>query len=108
MDAAGDGPVKEYVGTGPFRFVEHRPDRHVKLARFDGYASRTEPANGLGGQRVAYVDELYFLPVPDYGTRQAGVQTGEYHYAQQMKADQFERLRAMPGSSRSRSGPTAG
>jgi peptide/nickel transport system substrate-binding protein len=43
------------------------------------------------------VDELYFLPVPDYATRQAGVQTGEYHYAQQMKADQFERLRTMPG-----------
>jgi peptide/nickel transport system substrate-binding protein len=97
VDAAGDGPVKEYVGTGPFRFVEHRPDRHVKLARFDGYQSRPEPPNGLGGQRVAYVDELYFLPVPDYATRQAGVQTGEYHYAQQMKADQFERLRAMPG-----------
>jgi peptide/nickel transport system substrate-binding protein len=97
VDAAGDGPVKEYVGTGPFRFVEHRPDRHIKLARFDGYASRSEAPNGLGGQRVAHVDEVYFLPVPDYGTRQAGVQTGEYHYAQQMKADQFERLRAMPG-----------
>jgi peptide/nickel transport system substrate-binding protein len=97
VDAAGDGPVKEYVGTGPFRFVEHRPDRHVKLARFDGYQSRPEPANGLGGQRVAHADELHFLPVPDYATRQAGVQTGEYHYAEQIKADQYDRLRAIPG-----------
>jgi peptide/nickel transport system substrate-binding protein len=97
VEAAGEDAVKEYIGTGPFRFVEHRPDRHIKLARFDGYQSRPEPANGLGGQRIAYVDELLFLPVPDYATRQAGVQTGEYHFAQQMKADQFDRLRAMPG-----------
>src|SRR5262249_27094329 len=28
VDAAGDNPVKEYIGTGPYRFVEHKPDRH--------------------------------------------------------------------------------
>ena len=26
-----------YIGTGPFRFVEYKPDSHVKIARFDGY-----------------------------------------------------------------------
>ena len=34
IEAAGDGPLKEYTGTGPYRFVEHRPDQHIKLARF--------------------------------------------------------------------------
>ena len=34
VDAAGDGQVKEFIGTGPYRFVEHKPDRHIKLARF--------------------------------------------------------------------------
>ena len=97
VDAAGDGPLKEYVGTGPFRFVEHRPDRHIKLARFDGYAARTEPPSGLGGQRVAHLDEILFLPVPDYGTRQAGIQTGEYDFIQQVKPDQYERIKAMAG-----------
>ena len=29
IDAAGDQAVKEYIGTGPYRFVEHRPDRHL-------------------------------------------------------------------------------
>jgi len=97
VEAAGDGQIKEVIGTGPFRFVEHKPDRHIKLVRFEGYVSRSESANGLGGQRSAYVDELYFLPVPDYAIRQAGIQTGEYQYAQQIKADQYDRIKAMPG-----------
>jgi peptide/nickel transport system substrate-binding protein len=97
VDATGDGQLKEYVGTGPFKFAEHRPDRHIRLVRFDGYAARGEAASGLGGQRIAHVDELLFLPVPDYATRQAGIQTGEYNFIQQVKPDQYERLRSMPG-----------
>jgi len=34
IDAAGEQQVKEFIGTGPYRFVEHKPDRHIKLARF--------------------------------------------------------------------------
>ena len=97
VDATGEGQLKEYVGTGPFKFVEHRPDRHIKLARFDGYAARSEPASGLAGQRVAHVDELLFLPVPDYATRQAGIATGEYQYIQQIKPDQYDRIKATQG-----------
>ena len=97
VEASGAGQLKEFVGTGPFKFVEHKPDRHIKLARFDGYASRSEPANGLAGQRVAYVDEIYFMPVPDYATRQAGMITGEYGYIQQVKADQYEQIRSAAG-----------
>jgi peptide/nickel transport system substrate-binding protein len=97
IDATGDGQLKEYVGTGPFRFAEHKPDRHIKLARFDGYAARAEAPSGLAGRRTAHLDELYFMPVPDYATRQAGVTTGEYHYIQQVKPDQYERIRSTGG-----------
>jgi peptide/nickel transport system substrate-binding protein len=97
VKAAGDGQIKDFIGTGPFRFVEHRPDRHIKLARFDGYVPRAEPASGLAGARLALVDELYFMPVPDYATRQAGIMTGEYAYIQQVKGDQYERIRSSAG-----------
>src|SRR5207302_1665000 len=97
VDATGEGQLKEYIGTGPFKFVEHRRDRHIKLARFDGYAARAEAASGLAGQRVAHVDELLFLPVPDYATRQAGITTGEYQYIQQIKPDQYDRIKATAG-----------
>jgi peptide/nickel transport system substrate-binding protein len=97
VDAASESPIKDYVGTGPYRFVEHKPDRHIKLARFKDYSARSEPANGFGGARVAYLDEILFIPVPDVAVRLAGVETGEYHYAQQIKQDQYDRIKTMAG-----------
>ncbi|HEU5324023.1 MAG TPA: ABC transporter substrate-binding protein, partial [Methylomirabilota bacterium] len=87
VDASGDGPLKDYVGTGPFRFVEHKPDRHLRLARFKDYAARSEAPNGYGGRRTPYLDEIRFVPVPDVAVRMAGLETGDYHYAQQVKTD---------------------
>ena len=40
IEAAGEGQLKEFIGTGPYRFVEHKPDRHIKLARFKDYSAR--------------------------------------------------------------------
>jgi peptide/nickel transport system substrate-binding protein len=97
VDASGEGTLKEFIGTGPFKFVEHKPDRHIRLARFDGYVPRAEPRSYLAGQRVAHLDELHFLPVPDYATRQAGIITGEYGYIQQIKPDQFDRIKSSAG-----------
>src|SRR6185436_582935 len=37
--------VTEFIGTGPYRFVEWKPDSHIRMARFDGYAARSEPAS---------------------------------------------------------------
>jgi peptide/nickel transport system substrate-binding protein len=96
LDAAGDQPVKELIGTGPFRFVEHKPDRHIRVARFKEYVARPEPTDGHGGKRTAWVDEIHFLPVPEVAVRVAGIESGEYHFAQTVKQDQYERLKGNP------------
>jgi peptide/nickel transport system substrate-binding protein len=96
LDAAGDQPVKELIGTGPFRFVEHKPDRHIRVARFKDYAARAEPPDGHGGKRTAHVDEIHFLPVPEVSVRVAGVESGDYHFAQTVKQDQYDRLKTNP------------
>ncbi len=96
IDVAGENQVKEFIGTGPYRFVEHRPDRHIRLARFKEYVARTDAPDGYGGRRTAYVDEILFLPVSDVAVRLAGVETGEYHFATQIKQDQYDRLKTMP------------
>jgi peptide/nickel transport system substrate-binding protein len=93
--AAGDGQIKDNIGTGPYRFVEHKPDRHIKLARFKDYAARSDAPEGYGGKRTAYADEILFIPVPDVAVRLAGVETGEYHFAQQIKPDQYERIKGL-------------
>ncbi|OLC15932.1 MAG: hypothetical protein AUH29_06560 [Candidatus Rokubacteria bacterium 13_1_40CM_69_27] len=97
VDAAGEQQISQFVGTGPYRFVEHKPDRYIKLARFKDYVARSDGPEGFGGKRTAWVDEILFIPVPDVAVRLAGVETGEYHYAQQIKQDQYERIRAMAG-----------
>jgi peptide/nickel transport system substrate-binding protein len=96
VEAAGDGQIKDFVGTGPFRFVERVPDRYVRVARFDRYAARPEPASGYGGKRIAHVDEIQFIPVPDVATRAAGVESGEYHFSDWIAPDSYERLGQNP------------
>src|SRR5919198_6279290 len=41
----------EWIGTGPFKLVEWKPDRHIKMVRFDDYQPRTEAASGYGGRQ---------------------------------------------------------
>ena len=48
------GPAQGVRRHRAVQFVEHKPDRHVKLARFDGYvAARARPPSGLAGRRTA-------------------------------------------------------
>ena len=96
LAVAGDGPVKEYIGTGPYRFVEHKPDRHVRLVRFKEYSARSEPPNGYGGRRTAHIDEIHFIPVPEASVRLAGTETGEYNFAQSIRQDQVDRVKGQP------------
>jgi len=96
IDAAGNEPLKQFIGTGPFRLVEHRPKGYVKLARFKQYTARNERPNGAGGKRVAYLDELLFVPLPDSAARLAGVESGGYHYGISIRQDQYDRVLAMP------------
>jgi len=95
-EPAGPGQVNEFIGTGPYRFVEHKADRHIKLARFKEYAARSEPPNGFSGKRTAWLDEILFIPVPDTAVRMAGVESGEYHHAMFVKQDTYDRIKSLP------------
>jgi len=86
-------PVRRFIGTGPYRIAERLPDRYIRLERFDGYASRTEPSDGGVGRKNAYFDSIFFIPVPDPATRVAGVQRNEYQFAQNIPSDEYDRLR---------------
>jgi peptide/nickel transport system substrate-binding protein len=86
----------EYIGTGPFKLAEWRPDQYIRMVRFDEYKGRNERPNGYGGGRTAYVDEVRWIPVPEVATRVAQTETGEVDIADDLNVDAYERLKANP------------
>jgi peptide/nickel transport system substrate-binding protein len=94
LDAAGTNPLadEQYIGTGPYQFVERQADRFTLFRRFDNYVGvETEPS-GYAGRKAAYLDEIEFVPVPDEAARVAGLQSGEYHYLEEIIPDQIEAI----------------
>jgi peptide/nickel transport system substrate-binding protein len=81
--------AEDMIGTGPFRFIEYAPDRHVRLSRFEDYSAREELPDGYAGSRISYVDELHFISIPDSATRLPTLQVGEVHYAQGLPVVDF-------------------
>jgi peptide/nickel transport system substrate-binding protein len=96
VDAAGSEPIEDRIGTGPYRFVEHQPDRHVLVERFEDYSYRDEPSDGYGGRKHAYPDAIRFMPVPDESARITGLQSGEYDFLEDVTPDQFEAIEDDP------------
>ena len=90
-------PLKEFVGTGPYRFKERRPDQYVLLTRFDGYSARKEAPSGYGGKRTATMEELRFVPVPNANTRVEGALAGQFHYADLLPIEALGRLEKASG-----------
>jgi len=86
----------EYVGTGPFKLAEWKPDQYIRMVRFDEYSSRNEKPNGYGGGKTAYLDEIRWQPVPEVATRVAQVETGELDAADDLNLDAYDRLKANP------------
>ncbi len=91
--AQSNDQMKEFIGTGPYRLIEHAPDRYVRLGRFDGYVSPPGAPDGLAGKRDARIPELRFIPVPNPQTRTGGLLSGEYQYADSLTSEGYERVR---------------
>jgi len=86
--------LKEFVGTGPFKFVEWQPDRFTRLTRFDNYAVQPGEPNGWVGRKTAYLDEILVMPVPEDSVRADGVITGEYHFGELLNPDSYDSLKS--------------
>lgn len=84
--------VQDYIGTGPYQVVEWVPDKGMKLKRFDQYKPAASEMSGLAGERVAYFDEVHLIPVPEAGARVAGLESGEYDYAEALPLTEYDRL----------------
>jgi peptide/nickel transport system substrate-binding protein len=84
--------LKEFIGTGPYKFKERRPDQFTVLVRHDTYTARKEPASGYAGKREALLDELRFVPVPNANTRVEGALSGQFQYADLLPVEAISRV----------------
>src|SRR3989441_261031 len=77
VDAAGDNPVKDYVGTGPYRFVEHKPglmaDKRVRQAFQAALDMEPVMAAGFGNKAFYRLDPgLSFPEQPQWHSKAGG------------------------------------
>ena len=91
-----DQRITEWVGTGPFKLAEWKPDQYIRMVRFDGYKPLAGKQTGYGGAKIVYVDELRWVPVPDVASRAAQVESGDLDLGDDLDANAYERLAKSP------------
>ena len=83
-DEDANGYLNQYIGTGPYKFVEWKQDQYIKLEKFEDYCpyylegTTEEKMDGWGGYKHAYTKTLYIDKVAETATRVAGLQSGDY------------------------------
>lgn len=94
------GKLKQFIGTGPYEFVEWVPDRHILLKKYDGYqpAPGGSALGGYAGTKTAYFDQIKIVFVPEPATRVAGLETGEFDIVESVSPMEYDRLLATKGT----------
>ena len=90
-------PVKDAIGTGPWKFSEWVPGTRLVLERNDDYKPRPEPTDFLAGANEVYLDRLEIIEIPDHASRVSALQTGEVDYLDDFKLDLAKTLEGQSG-----------
>ena len=85
LGKAGNDSCKNPVGTGPFKFVEWKPDQYVTLQKFADYWDT---------KNVAKVDEVIIRDIKDNSARLNALKAGEVHGVEGMEPDAIKALQA--------------
>lgn len=96
IESAPPEGVTEYIGTGPYKFVEWKQDQYIHLTRFEDYQSPEGEPSGFAGRKTAPTENVYFHFVTDHSTRIAGIKTGLYDIALSIPPENYDELAAVP------------
>jgi peptide/nickel transport system substrate-binding protein len=88
-DIAASPANLQLVGTGPFRFTEHKPGEYYRLVRNESYWQ----------QGLPYLDSIIYRVMPDRGAIAAAIEAGEIQLCafSAVPLSDLERLDAVPG-----------
>jgi peptide/nickel transport system substrate-binding protein len=87
------GTFKHPIGTGPYKFMEWKPDRYLLLERFDAYQPQPGAANGYGGGRMAYVDKIKFIPIAEESVATMALLNKEIDFLQYVPFKDVEKFK---------------
>jgi len=99
-NSAGNRPLTEVVGSGPFRYLANERVDGVRsvYARFEGYVPRPDGAPSFtAGPKIAHLDRVEWVTIPDDGTAFAALQRGEVDWWERPLIDMLPALRRDPG-----------
>ncbi|MBL8673766.1 MAG: ABC transporter substrate-binding protein, partial [Rhodospirillales bacterium] len=87
--------IKEFVGSGPFIFKqdEWKPGDKVVYVKNTKYKPRAEPPSGLAGGKVAKVDRVEWVAIPDALTAVNALLAGEIDMIESPPPDLFPVLK---------------
>ncbi|HVL70915.1 MAG TPA: ABC transporter substrate-binding protein [Beijerinckiaceae bacterium] len=93
-EAAKPANQVNFIGTGPFKYVEYRPDSHVRLQRNDDYVPNPnyQKRDGFAGKKEVFIDTVTFRFMPEMGARSAGLEAGDIHLVETIDGPTAKRL----------------
>lgn len=90
VEEFGTDVIDRHVGTGPYKYEEWVPDQKLVLSRFEDYTPSQREGSFFAGERIPYLDKIVFNFIPDAQVRVSGVQTGQFHFAEEVPRDQYQ------------------
>jgi peptide/nickel transport system substrate-binding protein len=77
-----DQQIKEQIGSGPFKFVasEFQPGVRAVYERNKDYVPRKEPPSWTAGGKIAKVDRVEWITMPDAQTAVNALQSGDIDF----------------------------
>jgi peptide/nickel transport system substrate-binding protein len=96
----GNEQVKEIVGSGPYKLRAdlHEPGVKIVLEKFADYRPRSEPPLWASGGKIAKIDRIEMLGMPDAQTQVSALIKGEVDYLERVPADILELIDAKSGA----------
>src|SRR6201992_809729 len=81
-DTPANQQIKEQIGSGPFKFVaaEFRPGVKAVYEKNKEYIPRKEPASWTAGGKIANVDRVEWITMPDAQTAVNALQSGDIDF----------------------------
>jgi peptide/nickel transport system substrate-binding protein len=81
--------IPEAIGSGPFKFVkeEWQPGHLAVFVKNADYVPRSEPPSLAAGGKIAKVDRIEWLYIPDGATASAALKAGEADWYEQPTSD---------------------